>query len=369
MSAADGKLPLAVVDHDNHGTDGGGARRSRQVQDVVAVCGFSIASTDRNKRLPGIVNWLLGFWFIVFCRSRVALRLSAFRRVGQRFRQVDKALQSRPDVLIWESTFSHVPLMAAKRRGCAVVAFPHNIEGLGDERVSYSDGSRQKRLALEMKYLRLADVVVAISRSDQWLMAQFGVQAVWLPYYPEDAVFARQRVIRERRQQTPPEQRLLVFGSAFYPPIGAGMRAAVGMLQAVCADTPHQIDVAGYGSERLAEAFSGPQTTVHGSLSNSDLDDLLARCQAIVVVQHEGSGAVTRIVESLVAGIPVLANPVAARDVWDAPGVHVFADEHDLESLIAQLPIAAPPEPAPPVRQIEACHRQMRAAVARRLPA
>jgi hypothetical protein len=61
-----------------------------------------------------------------------------------------------------------------------------------------------------------------------------------------------------------------------------------------------------------------------------------------------GAGAVTRIPEALLAGIPVIANRNAARDQPETPGVHVYEDAAEFAELVrARLPY--PPPPPEPV--------------------
>jgi hypothetical protein len=74
----------------------------------------------------------------------------------------------------------------------------------------------------------------------------------------------------------------------------------------------------------------------------------MATCSAVLIHTFGGAGAVTRIPEALVAGVPVIANANAARDQYGTPGVHVYDDSAGFCTFIrAALPIPpSPPRPA-----------------------
>jgi hypothetical protein len=74
----------------------------------------------------------------------------------------------------------------------------------------------------------------------------------------------------------------------------------------------------------------------------------MVHCSALLIHTVAGAGAVTRIPEALLAGIPVIANSNAARDQFGTPGVHVYANRAEFAALVrARLPVPpAPPAPA-----------------------
>jgi hypothetical protein len=82
-------------------------------------------------------------------------------------------------------------------------------------------------------------------------------------------------------------------------------------------------------------------------VSSEKLDELLAGAKATLVHQPLATGALTRMAELLMSGLPVIANPIAARSTWHHQGVHVFEDEAELNALCAaSLPM--PPVPVVP---------------------
>ena len=83
-----------------------------------------------------------------------------------------------------------------------------------------------------------------------------------------------------------------------------------------------------------------------GSASTEDLDALCASARAVIVYQQFGGGALTRIADMLLAGVPVLANAIAARSYHGCPGVYEYNAPEELAALLA----TDLPEPPLPVR-------------------
>ena len=73
------------------------------------------------------------------------------------------------------------------------------------------------------------------------------------------------------------------------------------------------LHIAGQGLDAWRERLTTPQTTFHGEVDGLQWEQLMQRCHAVVVHQVAGAGILTRIAEALCAGVPVLANPHAAR--------------------------------------------------------
>jgi len=108
------------------------------------------------------------------------------------------------------------------------------------------------------------------------------------------------------------------------------------------------IVIAGYGTERLRMAFERIGARVVGTVSEEELDALQLDARALLVHYVPAPGALTRIPEALIAGIPVVANRHAARGFESIPGVHVYDSPEELvELLAADLPTPpAVPTPA-----------------------
>ena len=249
----------------------------------------------------------------------------------------------RGDLVIYDADPRYGPAMAqiAVRRGLRLVALPHNVEALipdtwpiriDVERVSHS-------LDAEIGWLARAEQVWPIGCFDRDLFELFGINARLLPYVPPDARAAELAALRARRAGTAPAH-LLILGTAHNPPTRAGMVEQLAMASALRIELP--IVLAGYGTEALA-AEAGPGVTVVGAQAWPELQTLIAGAAALWVHQAPMSGALTRIPEALIAGVPVVANGWAARGHVAMPGLTIYADADGLAAALADLPSGFPP--------------------------
>ena len=109
--------------------------------------------------------------------------------------------------------------------------------------------------------------------------------------------------------------------------------------------------VAGYGTDIVRESVHGKGMEFLGSLPKTELDRKLSCVKACLCYQEQGSGALTRIPEMLIAGIPVLANTHAARSYHNLKGITEFSRFVDLpeaikraESLERHIAVPSPPD-------------------------
>ena len=114
--------------------------------------------------------------------------------------------------------------------------------------------------------------------------------------------------------------------------------------------TAGSIVIAGYGTEQLRTAFERTGARVMGTVSDVELDALQLDARALLVHYLPAPGALTRIPEALIAGIPVVANRHGARGYETMPGVHVYDSSEELEELLA-ADLPTPPVPTPAAAQ------------------
>jgi glycosyltransferase involved in cell wall biosynthesis len=316
----------------------GGNVRSEQIAALVGEAGFAYSVIDRTggghpiadrlrglaqkalhrRRWPGISAPLLGFYLAL----------------------LERAMRGHegPRVLLCEDTLLPVPLWCARAHRFKTIALPHNVESLA------GSGSDLRDFDAEFLAMRQADAIFCISDSDAWLWANLGLEAHVLPYSPVGKRRERLEAIAASRVRPPaPESPWLILGTAHNAPTREGMSTVLRWLApAVRGGLP--VVVAGHGSESLAND-APPGVTFAGSVSDDSLDALLRRARGLIVHQDRGTGALTRIPEALVAGLPVLASRIAARGTESMEGVSRYETASDLLALL-NSPIATPPKAA-----------------------
>ncbi|MBK6903852.1 MAG: hypothetical protein IPH04_13895 [Saprospirales bacterium] len=75
---------------------------------------------------------------------------------------------------------------------------------------------------------------------------------------------------------------------------------------------------------------------------------VMSQVKAMIVHQESGVGALTKIMDHLVAGIPVIANTLAARSFFDHNGVYLYDTSEQLLDFIMKDDFPPPLLPFPP---------------------
>ncbi len=238
--------------------------------------------------------------------------------------------------------------MELARKGVPIIALCQNIESLS--RSQLIEKNQGELLSYELSVLSLCSLVVTISREETVLLKNLGVDTLYLPYYPVKDIRERMLSIREKRKATGKEDFLLI-GTAHNPPTMKGMEEIIRQWSSVNKTYGGaRLYVAGYGSEPLKDLCDGKDVVFKGTLSDGELDRILMHIKACIVYQEDGSGALTKICEFLLADIPVIANSHAARTYYDVPGVIDFARINDLGTALntvysTEMKVQAPVPP------------------------
>lgn len=335
---------------------GGGSRRLMQLWELLQPHGCDLWTSGRLDHVDDLTrNRLAGS---AADGGGIEAGWSAARRpaVG-RLREVARSwareVAARPGLCLalLEDPVYFIPLLEElERRSVPVAAVCHNLETLAPRQVMGE--SAVGMLRRELSLLRRCRLAVTISLEETWLLTNVGIPAHFFPYYPPEPVLGRLKAVRRIRDAGGEKRGILMLANAKNPQSGEGMERLIRhWRERKLYETFGPLLVAGFHSERLfpdrgaLEAGEGIQLL--GTLENRDLDDLLSRVVACLCYQESGSGALTRIAEMLLAGVPVLANRHAARSYHGRPGVIEFAGLDGLEGALSELR-ERPPEVAPP---------------------
>lgn len=323
-------------------------RRTLQLEELVRSANIEIADVegDSKSRIQQCLHGLLfmarhGFEILPlyhFLHSKDLLHsYRALRVCGEEVEKHTKAIgrHAGAKVLLWEATEKQVVAHLAKKSGFKLLATPHNLESL----VVSLGGvgtlkSISKRLQNEIKHLARADAVFCISREEQWLLNLFGVRADYLPYYPPQHIVSELLEVRAARSRSE-QKRFLILGTAWNPPTFLGMVKQIESLREIRQEAEFEVDIAGFGTEKLKPYCDHPGFFLHGSVEPQQLNGLLTNARALLIFQQAGVGALTRIPEMLIAGIPVIANGNACRSAHDYPGLYPYESNRELTKLIS----------------------------------
>jgi hypothetical protein len=328
----------------------GGNRRAQQLHALLAGAGLGLAMPQavRDTIHAGLLHadWRAVAAYAERTRLGPLRRLRVAAGFARNYGDWRRGLALHPDarVLVCEDAENAPLLRAAKNAGMRLVVVPQNIESL-------RPGAREARTGhvfprwfeYELDHLALADRVFTISREEQWLLRLREIDAAYLPFFPDPVQRERWLALRQRRSG--PYDRLVVLGSAVNPPTRAGMHDLLTWMRTQDSMTP--IHVMGYGTESLRD-LAGGRIVIHGGVDDSVLEEHLLRARAVILHQRAAIGALIRISEMLLAGVPVLASAIAARSTSHYAGVSVYESFADLASLLERESWDVPPVPTPP---------------------
>ena len=313
----------------------GGRRRSDQIRECLEEADCPIVEVDDTllRRTPSRRKaFLRGLRLSFKCRGRLQVHPRYWTYLGGQFNRYYAFFRKCPEkVIIIEHTREPAIMFAAKTAGLHVIACPQNLESFCYDR-DLLGAPYPRSLLNELYLLSLADCVFCISREEQWLLRLHGIDSEYFPYYPPRNILADLEQIRSKRESSTKEG-FFILGSAVNPFTREGTRELLGWLYPFLDSLSQDIRVGGYGSEVLRDIYDHPRLHFLGPLSEEDLHGELVRCSAIIAHQKAGAGALTRVSEALIAGIPVIANPIAARGYMDG-NVTVYETAAQLLSLL-----------------------------------
>lgn len=314
----------------------GGSKRSVQIREMLKESGIPYIDDffvlPKNTPKLTLVKWSLRA--VSFIRKHYPKH--SIKSLSRYFRLVKYYALRIPIVLdkykdqdvefLWENTNDRDMLYLMKATGHRVMALPHNIESLVRNHSIMALGA-------EVANLKCCDAVFTISKEETWLLRLLGLNAHYLPYYPPSEAEAFFLSIRDRRElrATNSHKKYALLGSVTNPPTRTGMQTLIDFV--ATKELPFDLMIAGYQTESLTKVIH-PRISFLGTLSNEELEKLLIEVDGLIIYQPPTTGALTRIPEMLVAGIPVYANFDASRNYFDVDGIVHYESFDELFDLL-----------------------------------
>lgn len=338
---------------------GGGSRRLLQMLDLLTPLSFELVNEAPPKGTGSKGNkGFLARRVEAKSSSRFLEQWDASHRsyVGQLWNKAniwaaEQEKRVSSTVVMMDDPIYFLPLFRrAREESKSIIAVCHNLESLSPAQIA--GGHQRLLLQEELDLLGQCDLVITISREETFLLQNLGISATYLPYFPPERVRARLADIRARRTETP-KNHFLLLGTANNPATRQGMLAMIQAWEELGLGTEErQLLVAGYGTDRLQD-HRALGVSCLGPLPDDELDLLLGSIKGCLCFQAQGAGALTRITEMLLAGVPVVANAHAARSYHNLPGIIEFSKLPALGEALDQvdavegkIPLPSAPEVA-----------------------
>lgn len=322
----------------------GGSKRSVQIREILDENGIPYIddafSLPKNASRVQLVRWAIraiSFIYRHYPKGTIKSLPCFVRLVKYYALRIPIVLDKYKDqdvAFLWENTNDRDMLYLLKATGHQVIGMPHNIESL-------VHGKSVRSLGEEISNLRHCDMVFAISKEETWLLRLLGLNAYYLPYYPPQEVQSfLLSICRKRNERASSSiKKYALLGSATNIPTRTGMQTLIDFVST--RELSFDLYVAGYGTESLRKVVH-PHIAFFGTLSNEELEKMLIDVDGIIIYQPPTTGALTRIPEMLLAGIPVFVNFDASRNYFNVDGVIQY---HSFEELLNVLSMPAPSSP------------------------
>lgn len=280
------------------------------------------------------------------CLSRTALASAAYSYAYYRHNTQRHGLSK---LITMEWGTDPVAFVALKECGFKIVASIMAINSLWRERPNPVTGPYPRMFHIEIENLRLADAVFCISREEQWLLGNLGIRAHYLPYFPDEE--REQSLLAERAARGPAatQPEFLICATRGNTDTVDSFREQVDWIQQAFPENSPIFHVTGQQTEQIRDVWSDPRFVFHGTCPDEEFIAVKRRCCAICLHSQKGLGALTRIPDMLLAGLPVIANAASARSFLDTDGVHVYDTRQELRELL----LKDYPTPAAPKRPVE----------------
>jgi hypothetical protein len=239
----------------------------------------------------------------------------------------DLLKQHSPDVVVIEHSGFKDIIDHNHKHGLPTIICPQNLDSLDLSNLPaknlWTTHARLYDLASELTVFERCERRLFISKVEAGFVQGMGLASEFYPYRAVGEIRARMIQVREERAvQAQTKGLFLLIGSAHFPPIGDGLRwfaeeAAVhGLPQGV------RVVAVGRGTEKLIPPQLRPAALeLKGWAAQEELEQLMRLVQGILVPYRMGFGALTRLSELPVSGIPIIASEFATRGLESIDGI------------------------------------------------
>lgn len=298
-----------------------------EARDVLARRGAELWTPPRSGSLP---RWSRLLRAAAAGRSIPAER---FLEGGRRRLLVDSIADSRADLVILSDTFLAELAPPLRARGCRLVVDTFNVESELWRDVAAVSPSMFARVgyrllasntaALERRALPLAERVWAASEEDAaWYRRRLGLACVDVIPNVVDAGLANDR----GATMTPTSPDIVVYTGyfAYAPNEDAALRLLEVSRELQARGHVHRLHLVGRGpGSRLKKAAARvPQALVTGEVES--IEPWLAAASVFAAPLRAGSGTKFKILQAMLAGLPVVTTSVGARGLGLEDGMHAL---------------------------------------------
>jgi glycosyltransferase involved in cell wall biosynthesis len=160
-----------------------------------------------------------------------------------------------------------------------------------------------------------------LSQVEQGFLRSLGLPAEYVPFYPVGDAMTQLQDLRRRRSVATIDPGLFVISGSPIHQNNLALAELLASLDLERLDAGVRIAVTGFDRRQIDfSRYASAKVQFLGRLDNAAFGDLLVKACAVLVPQIAGFGCLTRILEMLAAGIPVLADAMTTSATGPMPG-------------------------------------------------
>jgi hypothetical protein len=304
--------------HDKH--HHGGKNRSDQLLSWLKSTNPESEEWVKETCSHPILTAIYGIYFAFCWQKFQPIGIQSIRILGQDFFAAKRILKKHPELkkVFIEGTGFGATAIAKyfKAKGVKCYFMPCNLESLVPYGNLWSHKlAIGKRFAQEIKAMRYAEKVYAISFTEHWLLQMFGINSELLPYQPVGVMAERCTSIKLQRSHITSKCGLVYLANFKN---GPNVKALHSFIEAYMegefkSTLPKEsIQILGRGLDALKlKTVEGLDYI--GEVSDEELEKYLAGCRAVILYHYPTSGTLTRLEEYKAMGIPIYANEMAVK--------------------------------------------------------
>lgn len=320
---------LSLVCNDlNHSS--GACFRSRQLKSIFQSHCWQLTLIDSSFHVPSKpILILLALYNLIKYGPLLPFSIGSLRTQALLYLYFRTTCRNHPNIngIILEGTgFGDLYLVKLfKSIDLKVILVPMNIESLVPGYSSWTHIQRNpsRRFLNEYKYWQAADFVFTISFEDSWFLGINNISSKLLPYFPDPVHLKKLQSIATQRSfrvtsglSSVPVTTWLWISDFTNSPNTTHLSNTIKYIeQQPC--LPSKLIICGRGSSLLDQSmFLNIKSNVelYGEITDQQLVSLLTTVTHLFICHPPTSGSLTRVVDSLIMGLPLISNVYATKN-------------------------------------------------------
>lgn len=266
-----------------------------------------------------ILTFIYGLWYAIVWQSFKPLGKESLRMLGHEFYAAKHLLKNNNVEAIYiEGTGFGATAIAAyfKSKNIDCHFMPCNLESLVPYTKEWTHSiAIEKRFQQEIKLLKYATTVYAISITEHWLLKLFSINTALLPYKPVGETLKFCHRIKKEREDKGNKGSYYMYLANFNN--APNQNALANFMEAFSRgdysnNLKLPVKIVGRGIQNL-NLKKQDGLMIGGELSQASLEEHLIDCAGVILFHYPTSGALTRLHDYLEMDIPIYANDMAIK--------------------------------------------------------